>query len=51
MILSVAPAQLECVECRRGADLEARSWQGYLIDGDESDANTSSAARDEPCFG
>jgi hypothetical protein len=35
MILSVARAKLECVECGRQSDPKARGWQGHLVECDD----------------
>jgi len=35
MIVSVPPAELVCVECRRRADPQARGWQAHLVESDD----------------
>jgi hypothetical protein len=37
MIVSVPPAELVCVECRRRADPQARGWQAHLVESDADD--------------
>ena len=39
MIVSVPPAELVCVECRRRADPQARGWQAHLVESDDNDDN------------
>ena len=37
MIVSVPPAELVCVECRRRADAQARGWQAHLVESDDNE--------------
>ena len=37
IIVSVPPAELVCVECRRRADSQARGWQAHLVESDDNE--------------